>query len=159
MSLKPLMTKSLSTHSPNSYQKSNQQEHYELIENTITVKENEEILIDCVVDSSKPAADIKFSLSNNAGSSKSEIPSLNNNHFASFLTLSPATPAPQPPSVVSVNTNIAKNNDQTFKTMHSIRLKPTQDDHGKVITCKAENGFSSQKWENKKLLNVLCKFK
>jgi hypothetical protein len=38
---------------------SNQQQ-YELVESSVTVRENEEFLINCVVESSKPAADISF---------------------------------------------------------------------------------------------------
>ena len=152
------------------YKKYSTDQFSELIENSITVRENDEFLISCVVDNSKPVADVRFSLLhqiNNSERNHQEILSLNhNNHISSYLTLSPhtsSTPAPfeaypnQDPSILSINTNVMKNNDQTFKTILTAKIRPSQEDHGKVIACKAENGFSNQKWENKKLLNVLCK--
>jgi hypothetical protein len=123
----------------------------ELMDNSITVRENEEFFINCVVDSSKPAADIKFSMSRNVGASTEDNKiSRNFNSTEKFFRSAS--------SIISTDMNIIRNSDRTFKTVHNTRLKVTQDDHGKVITCKAENGYSNQKWENKKLLNVLCKF-
>jgi len=125
---------------------------FELMDNSITVRENEEFFINCVVDSSKPAADIKFSMSRNVGASSEDNNKILRNFNSTEKLFRSAS------SLISTDMNIVRNSDRTFKTVHNTRLKVTQDDHGKVITCKAENGYSNQKWENKKLLNVLCKF-
>ena len=124
------------------------------------------------MESSKPAADIKFSISSNVGGGNVIVGESisNNNYFlnslpssagggnslANFFSTISTTTLPPVQSIISSSTNVAKNNDRTFKTVHSAKLKANLDDHGKVITCKAENGFSNQKWENRKLLNVLC---
>ena len=60
-------------------------------------------------------------------------------------------------SRLSTNTNFIKNDDKTYKTVFNANLKVSSNDHGKMITCSAENGLSNQKWENRRILNVLCK--
>jgi hypothetical protein len=151
-------------------------EHYtELIENSITLRENDEIYINCIVENSKPVADIKFGLLGPSGSTSfssnnnnNEILSLNSNNYNSFLTLAPTSHGSgsqfpnlqnmgKSSSILSLNTNVIRTSDFTSKTVLTARLKPTQEDHGKSISCKADNGFSNQKWETKKQLNVLCK--
>jgi hypothetical protein len=172
VSLNDLSNNNNNNNNPNN-RKYSPDQSYELVENSLTVRENEEFLINCIVESSKPAADVKFMLSDNllASSLGDMPPSLNSNQYASYLTLSPQANNsssgigssylvstnidPVSSSILSSNTNTVKNIDRTFKTIHSTRLKVSQHDHGKVLSCKAENGFSNQKWENKKLLNVL----
>ena len=149
-----------------------------MIDTSITVRENEEFFINCAVESSKPAADIYFSMSNGAGGNQiagsngiitfnslteqKENEDDDENGYSPALTSlysglsQQTTTTQQPSSLISSSSNVAKNSDRTFKTVHTSHLKVSSDDHGKVITCKAENGFSNQKWENKKLLNVLC---
>lgn len=147
---------------------------YELLDTSITVRQNEEFIIVCTVESSRPAAEIRFSLLDSSTPddppSINSLHSLNSNTMQSYLTLSPnvfGTPAPplaplmltstQPASVIDSTSLVTANADKTLKTVHTARLRVTRADHNKVISCKAENGFSNQKWENKKLLNVLCK--
>jgi hypothetical protein len=148
---------------------------YELVDSSLTVRQNEEFFITCTVDSSRPAADIRFVMldaSESSGNSEDSpsghpIQSLNSNSQLGYLTLSPnafngetmssTAQPPQHSSIVESSSNVVGNADKTFKTVHTARLKVGRDDHGKMITCKAENGFSNQKWENKKLLNILCK--
>ncbi len=149
------------------YKKYNQDQFSELIESSLTVRENEEFLISCVVENSKPVADVRFVMSSSSSSLSandapaSQLLTLNNNDQSSYLTLPPLSLTTKiqhdSPSIVSVNTNVVRNVDQTYKTVLTVRIRPTQDDHGKTIACKADNGFSNQKWENKKVLNVLCK--
>lgn len=146
----------------------------ELVDNSLLVREHDEFLINCVVDNSKPVADIQFSISSDGPElvKSTEVLSLNsNNKIGSLLTLSPLSGSTKPSfnfpntiqtlstasSIVSINTNVVKNPDLTYKTVLSARIRPTRDDHRKFITCKADNGFSSQKWEVKKELNVQCK--
>jgi hypothetical protein len=148
------------------YKKYNLDQFSELQETSITVREHEEFLINCVVENSKPVADIRFSLVASAdanGQQTSQLLTLNSNDHASYLTLPPFTTTVRgggsgSSSIISINTNVVKNVDQTYKTILTARVRPGQEDHGKMLVCKAENGFSSQKWENKKTLNVLCKY-
>jgi hypothetical protein len=185
MSLKPISMRTtlpplILFNNQNNKQKDNQNQPYELIETSITVRENEEFFINCAVESSKPAADIYFSMSNGAGGNQiagasgiitfNSLSELKDNEEDDENGYSPAltslysglsqqtTTTRQPNSLISSSSNVAKNSDRTFKTVHTSHLKVSSDDHGKVITCKAENGFSNQKWENKKLLNVLCNY-
>jgi len=178
MSLKPILMKPQSLLQEALIQrpsdKQQQQQHYqndqyEIMESSLTVRENEEFFINCNVESSRPAADVTFTIgnlpidANNAGNTNRH---LSNVYLITALTGSAASASGSssstsslisPQSIVSSFTNTIKNNDHTFRTIQTNRLKAHQEDHGKVIACKAENGFSSQKWENKKLLNVLCK--
>jgi len=158
-------------------QQQQQQEHndqYEIVESSLSVRENDEFFINCNVESSRPAADVTFTIGNYLPVNAS---SKNNHHLSSVYLISALTPGGSsssssgggnngaasssslitPLSIVSSFTNTIRNADQTFRTVQTTRIKANQEDHGKVIACKAENGFSSQKWENKKLLNVLCK--
>jgi hypothetical protein len=155
-------------------------QQFDLIDDTLTVRENEEFFINCVVDSSKPAAQIVFStassndnnnnniiamqnvssndhLSSKSFSGLSSSSSSSSSSLSSLLERSLKASTKSLASLVSTNSNVFKNNDRTFKTVYSARLKANLKDHGKVITCKADNGFSNQKWENKKVLNVLCR--
>lgn len=125
----------------------------ELVDSTLTVRENEEFLFNCVVDSSKPAAEIKFSVLN-LNDNLINLPEQMSPSFASSQQSS-FSAQPLLASLVSSNTNVVKNTDKTFKTVYAARLKANLNDHGKTIACTAENGFSNQKWENKKTLNVL----
>ena len=175
MSLKPIMMKPQSllqeilnkkTSTVNDGQPPADQ--YELVDSSLTVRENEEFFINCNVESSRPAADVKFTIGHSPdGGNNIVSESIVENHLSSVFVLTAASGAASslsssstslisPLSIVSSFTNVAKNSDQTFKTVHTTRLKANMEDHGKVIACKAENGFSNQKWENKKLLNVLC---
>ena len=114
------------------------------LENALTVRENEEISVSCVVESSKPAADIKFSITSPSQQ--------NNNDDAQLFPFGGNSIAS---SIVSSNINTIKNPDKTYKTIYTARLKANLEDHGKLVSCKAENGFG-QKWENKKPLNIKC---
>ena len=118
-------------------------------ESIIAIKENEEIQISCIVESSKPAADIKFGITNPNSDETSQpsslfLPSLNGLN-------SPAIAS----SLVTSSINTIKNSDKTIKTIYVARLKANLEDNGKIVSCKAENGFG-QKWENKKTLNIKC---
>lgn len=139
--------KSLNNDLPNTENK------FDLIDNTVVVKENEELSVNCVVDRSKPAAKINFStmLVNEKNTTQLADTSTTLNKLKSATSLSKLD------SLVSSSSNFIQNNDLTYKTVFTARLKASPKDHGKVITCKADNGFSNQKWENKKILNVLCK--
>jgi hypothetical protein len=150
MKLSPLLiTNDFSNNKFDQAQTNNNQ--FELIESTLTIKENEEFLYNCIVDSSKPAADIRFSVLNN---NNNKIIEKSNDESDQFVPTSMFSQASLT-SLVSSNTNLIRNSDKTLKTIYSARLKANLNDHGKTIACNAENGFSNQKWENKKTLNIL----
>ena len=134
---------------------------YELVDSTLTVRENEEFSINCVVESSRPVAEIRFSVANQEPQESSSSNGVaGKSPLYSIITSSAATSTTLPPfasSILSSNMNIAKNLDRTFKTSLTSRLRASSDDHGKAITCKADNGLSHHKWESRKVLNVLCK--
>ena len=140
-----------------------QNDQYEIMESSLTVRENEEFFINCNVESSRPAADVAFTIGNLPTDANRH---LTNSYLITALAGSVGTVSGAAStsslisslSIVSAFTKTIKNDDHTFRTSQTTRLKAHQEDHGKVIACKAENGFSSQKWENKKLLNVLCKY-
>ena len=116
----------------------------DIIDSTVTIKEGEFMDLSCVVDSSKPAAVIEFITSDtNESLDKSSASSV-----TSKLE-----------SLISSDTDVAKNKDRTYKTEFSAKLRANAKDHGKILTCKADNGFSNQKWESKKVLNILCKLR
>jgi hypothetical protein len=109
---------------------------FEVTDNIITVKENDEFNVNCIVEQSKPPAQIHLSIND-----------ANNANMNGVAT-----------SLISTTKNVILNNDRTYKTVSMSRLKAHVNDHGRVITCKAENGLSNQNWENRRLLNVLCKY-
>lgn len=154
---------------------------YELLDASLTVRQNEEFVITCTVESSRPAADIRFVIidpDDRGASNDNELldglQSLNSNTAQSYLTLSPSPspvhsstgttltnlflPSSSSSSVIESSSSVVANADKTLKTVRTARLRVSRHDHNKMIACKAENGFSNQKWENKKMLNVLCKF-
>jgi hypothetical protein len=124
---------------------------FEMTEKVLTAKENEELLITCVVEKSKPAADIGLFIYDddqieNTGAIVTQSDASELSHLQSTKVLS------------NTNTNVVKNDDNTFKTIFTSNFKVTPDDHGKMMTCNAENGLSNQKWENRRILNVLCEY-
>ena len=104
---------------------------------SVFVRENEELLVDCVVESSRPEADVHFSF-------KSEASGKIDN--ATTTSLSPR-----------VIKQVTQNQDQTFKTVLNVNFRTQHTDHGKVLSCEAQNSILNQRIQRKKLLNVLCK--
>ena len=122
---------------------------FEMTEKVLTAKENEELLITCVVEKSKPAADIGLFIIDddkieNTGVIVSQSELLVQHDSTKVLS--------------NTNTNVIRNDDNTFKTVFTSNFKVTPDDHGKMMTCNAENSLSNQKWENRRILNVLCEY-
>ena len=130
------------------------QQYNDVIDSTLTVRENEELSLNCIVDSSKPAAEIQFSTSS---LSTENIISPLSSKILKKLQPAAVQVASSLDSMIRSDTNILQNNDRTFRSEFRASLKANANDHGKIITCKADNGFSNQKWENKKVLNILCK--
>jgi len=98
-------------------------------DNVLTVKQNDELVVNCIVERSKPAAKIDFLIGEQDSKGLA--------------------------SLVLTSSNVLKNSDKSFKTVYTAKLKAHVDDQGKAIMCRAENGVSNQKWENRKILNIL----
>lgn len=141
--IKNLRTNSLFATKTDSFKGTTASKALDIIDSTVTIKEGELLDLSCVVDSSKPAALIEFTTTSEVSEplDKSTTGSITSNLE----------------SLMSSNTDVSKNKDRTFKTEFSAKLRANAEDHGKVLTCKADNGFSNQKWESKKVLNILCK--
>jgi hypothetical protein len=125
-------------------------------DNLLTVRENDELIVSCVVESSRPAAKITFNIT--------DLPIIPLPNIF-FPTKSPEQTTKKEQfdiplinkwsSVISTTIEDTINVDRTIKTVSKTRLKVGLDDNGKTLMCKAENDFSNQKWQNKKKLNVL----
>lgn len=100
-------------------------------DNVLMIKENDELIVNCIVERSKPAAKIDFLIGEQDSKGLK--------------------------SLVLTSSNVLKNPDKSFKTVYTAKLKAHVDDQGKAIMCRAENGVSNQKWENRKTLNILRK--
>lgn len=116
---------------------------YELVDSSLTVRQNEEFLIICTVESSKPAAEIKFSMAENF----EPVQSLNSNNGLTYLTLSPGlvptlVGSMLAPSVLESSSSVMRNGDKTMRTIHTARIKVNRDDHGKMIVAAGKPACS-----------------
>ncbi len=104
---------------------------------TISLKENDVLTINCTVNVSKPAANISIWM----------IPNHRMINDASTRKL-----------------NLFKhysvsNADLTLRTVAVAKITVNRLDNHKSVTCIAENNALDEKWETKRTLNVLCKYK
>jgi hypothetical protein len=103
---------------------------------SISVKENDELLVNCSVNSSKPAANLSiWILPNHRTSNDDDTRKVELNELFTV-----------------------KNKDFTLKTIGIARIIVNRFDNLKSVTCIAENNALDEKWETKKILNVLCKY-
>lgn len=118
---------------------------------TISIKENDELMITCSVNSSKPAANISIWVVRDSFTKKrSVLPSnyplnrfVDEDYESKRLDI--------------IDTHSVKNNDFTLKTIATAKLTVKRFDNHKMISCIAENPVLNEKWETKRTLNVLCK--
>lgn len=103
---------------------------------TASLREDDELIINCTVNSSKPAAEITILLT----------PSVANIHDDESKKLD------------IVDFYSTRNKDYTMKSVAVARYKVNRYDNQKSISCIAENIPLDEKWETKRSLNVLCKF-
>ncbi len=106
-----------------------------LDKNSITIKENEILTVNCSVDVSKPAANISIWL----------VP----NH----QLLSDKNSRKLP--LYRFKTH--QNEDLTMSSVAVAKFIVNRNDNQKSVVCVAENTALDEKWESKRLLNVLCK--
>lgn len=103
---------------------------------SISIKENDELIVNCTVNSSKPAANLSvWIVPNHRTTNDEDIRKLN-----------------------LIESYTSKNKDNTLKTIGVARVVVNRFDNLKSVTCIAENTALDEKWEAKKILNVLCKF-
>lgn len=102
---------------------------------SISIKENDELIVNCSVNSSKPAANLSiWIIPNHRSSSEEDTRKLD---FSEYYNL--------------------KNKDSSQRTIGLTRFIVNRFDNLKSVTCIAENTALDEKWEVKKILNVLCK--
>ncbi len=102
---------------------------------SISIKENDELIINCTVNSSKPAANLSVWIVPNHRTTNDED-TRKLNLYESYTS---------------------RNKDFTLKTIGIARVIVNRFDNLKSVTCIAENTALDEKWEAKKILNVLCK--
>jgi hypothetical protein len=118
---------------------------------TISIKENDELMITCSVNSSKPAANISIWVVRDSFAKKRSILSSNfPNRFVDEDYESKRLDI--------IDTHSIKNNDFTLKTVATAKLTVKRFENHKMISCIAENPVLNEKWETKRTLNVLCIF-
>lgn len=116
--------------------------------NTVSIRENDELVITCTVNSSKPAANISIWIWK-----RSSRRSLDTN----LITHDEDYESNDSRKLDIIDSYVIKNKDFTLKTVASAKITPTRYDNHKIIACIAENSGLNEKWESKRILNVLCK--
>lgn len=101
---------------------------------SISIKENDELIVNCTVNSSKPAANISiWIMPNHRTAGDDETRKLDIYDFHTF-----------------------KNRDLTLKSTAVAKFTVSRLDNLKSVTCIAENTALDEKWESKRVINVLC---
>lgn len=116
--------------------------------NTVTIRENEEFVVTCSVESSKPAANLSIWLLKNS----------NQQQFETFKNENFIIDSLDAKKLDVYESHVVKNDDQTLKAVSSSKYSPSRYDNHKQIACVAENQGLNEKWESKKVLNIYCKF-
>lgn len=102
---------------------------------SISIKENDELIVNCTVNSSKPAANISiWIMPNHRTVGDDETRKLDIYDFHTF-----------------------RNKDLTLKSTAVAKFTVSRLDNLKSVTCIAENTALDEKWESKRVINVLCK--
>lgn len=104
-----------------------------VLSTSITLRENDELIINCTVSNSKPAADVSIWVTQGAHDDD-EMKKLDVIDFYS-----------------------ARNKDYTMRSITTSKYKVSRSDHLKAFVCVAENVPLDEKWETKRFLNILCK--
>ena len=102
---------------------------------SISIKENDELTVNCTVSSSKPAANISiWIVPNHRTTIDEETRKLDITVFQTY-----------------------RNKDSTLRSVAIAKFIVNRLDNHKSITCIAENTALDEKWESKRVVNVLCK--
>lgn len=128
--------------------------------NTVSIKENDELVITCIVNSSKPAANLsiwilkrkngknQFHDDENLKSNNNEVDSPNDDYFD----------VNDSKQLDIIDSYVVNNKDLTLKTVSTSKLIISRNDNHRLISCVAENTNLNEKWESKRVLNVLCSY-
>ena len=101
---------------------------------SISIKENDELTVNCTVSSSKPAANISiWIVPNHRTTNDDETRKLDITDFQTY-----------------------RNKDSTLRSVAIAKFIVNRLDNHKSITCIAENTALDEKWESKRVVNVLC---
>lgn len=114
----------------------------------VTIRENDLLMIKCSVESSKPAANLSIWLMKN--SNYQQFETYNNENYI-FDSL-------ENKKLPSYDYYVNQNGDLSLKSSLNSKFLPTRYDNHKFVSCIAENQAMDEKWESRKVLNVLCKF-
>ena len=153
--------------------------------NTVSIKENDELLITCTVNSSKPAADLSLWIlrrnlnanrkrrrrrKRSSSSSNSEISILsrksgkngpndaeNNEFHENDNEDEENNSGNEVRKLETIDSYVIKNGDLTLKSVTTSKYVVTRFDNHRLVSCVAENANLNEKWETKRILNVLCK--
>jgi hypothetical protein len=111
-----------------------------ILSSSITIRENDELVINCTVNISKPAADLSIWIAHSLSPSfiDTNEDGMRKLDIIDFYSL--------------------RNKDYTMKSIAVAKYKVSRLDNQKSIICVAENLPLDEKWETKRSLNVLCKY-
>ncbi len=104
-----------------------------VLSTSITLRENDELGINCTVSNSKPAADVSVWITQGIHDDDDEMRKLDIIDYYSI-----------------------RNKDYTMKSTAISKYKVSRADHLKAFVCVAENAPLDEKWETKRFLNILC---
>lgn len=141
--------------------------------NTVSIKEGDELLVTCTVNSSKPAALLSLWLMKRHHSSahhsqpqrRQRQRELNGKETDVALTDPDATDDDSVGEFDSddarrldiIDSYAIKNTDLTLKTVSTSKFVVSRAHNYQLVACVAENPSLNEKWETKRILNVLCK--
>ena len=137
-----------------------------LTSNTISIRENDELVISCNVNSSKPAANLSLWVLKRPLTNYHKLTrrnsildnQLDNIKFDDEYSSREAASLNDDIRKLDIlDKNIAKNRDLTLRTSVTSKLVVNRHDNHKLVACIGENTVLNEKWETKKILNVLCK--
>jgi hypothetical protein len=144
--------------------------------NTISIRENDELVISCAVNSSKPAANVtmwvlKRPINNYhqlirryaLADTHNEIDPNVIEHGGGMdggPSMSPSSSAHLDDDIRRLeiaDRNVGRNRDLTLRTYVTTKFVVNRMDNHKLVACLAENTVLNDKWETKRILNVLCR--
>jgi hypothetical protein len=149
--------------------------------NTVSIKEGDELLITCTVNSSKPAAILSLWVHKRQSQSQ-------HHHSRSRLRRRRGTESDghhvgavkkrfdgkkpvddnsdndeenfdddeDSRKLEIIDSYVIKNTDLTLKSVSSSKFVVSRTDNHRFVACMAENPSLNEKWETKRILNVLC---
>lgn len=140
--------------------------------NTVSIREGDELLVTCTVNSSKPAAVLSLWVlkrpvaSVNGRRKKRRVGGSDDVATNSIIGGGDSIPPPSNEDSDSdsdarrldiIDSYVTKNADLTLKSVSTSKFVVSRVDNHRLVACNAENSMLNEKWETKRILNVLCK--